>query len=177
MGMRPTTGSFPRQRERVDHRTRPGIAMEVVEHPQHRLRVRPRRRGVLRPRAGLAGHRVRHDAPPGGAGRSSGRLVPQPQPPAEVSRFDPRRLIPPDVDGPPEPEPAQQVHRIRPLRRSRTTRGLQLAQERHHRADRLAVAVDQPNRLPQIIARLHRTGRRHHQHGQITIFVDHGRGT
>jgi hypothetical protein len=75
---------------------------------------------------------------------------------------------------------SSQVHRIRPLRRGRTTRGLQFPQERHHRDDRTAVAVDQPNRRPRITARLDRADRRHHQHGQITIFtdpVDHGRGT
>jgi hypothetical protein len=79
----------------------------------------------------------------------------------------------------PEAEPPQQIHRIRPLRRSRAARGLQLLQKSHHRHDRIAVAVDQPNRCPRIAGRLDRTHPRHDQHGQITICtdpVDHGRG-
>ena len=69
--------------------------------------------------AWLARHRFGTRA--AGGCRQPERLVPT-QPAAEVAGLHPGRLIPPDVDRPHEPEPAQQVHRIRPLRRRRAAR-------------------------------------------------------
>jgi len=68
----------------------------------------------------------------------------------------------------------------RPLRRSRTARGLQLPQERHHRDNRPTVAADQPHRLSRIGPHLDRTERRNGQSGQIAVLLSscsHRRGT
>ena len=37
VGIRPAAATNPRERERVDHRSGPDIAVEVVEDPQHGL--------------------------------------------------------------------------------------------------------------------------------------------
>jgi len=48
-----------RQRERVHHRPRPGLQVELIERPQHRLAVRAGGDGVRPTRRRLPGHRVR----------------------------------------------------------------------------------------------------------------------
>jgi hypothetical protein len=71
------------------------------------------------------------------------------QPPDEIARLDPGCLIPPDPERPQEPEPAQQIHPIRTLRRRRPPARRQLGKERRHRLDGRTLAVHQPIRREQ----------------------------
>ena len=124
-----TAAPAPDQRERVHHRAGPGLEVEVVKVAQHRLAVRRR------------GDRVT-------AGRA--RLPSDPQPPAEIACLSPGRLIPLQPRRPAEPEPAQQVHPIRPQRRIRPAAPLDVLQVPGNRDHRLACRVGQPERLPRI---------------------------
>ena len=90
------------QRERVEDRPGPGLAVEVVEASQHRLAVRLHRRRIRLAAVGHRGRRAAHVAPV-----LAGRLPRQLQPPAEVTRLAPGRPIPAHLQGPQEPEPAQ----------------------------------------------------------------------
>jgi hypothetical protein len=67
----------------------------------------------------------------------------------------PRRLIPRHIHGPREPERARQCQRVRPLRRHRTARCLQVPQELRHRPDSAAVRIAQAVRPPQSPDRIH----------------------
>ena len=105
----------PGQRERVHDRPRSRIQVVGVEAPADRLAVRRRRRRVLpRSRPG----RIPQQAGTGGELEMS----------AEVPGLGPGRLVPRDAHRPAEPEPAQQRERVRPLRRRRTARRLQVPQ-------------------------------------------------
>ena len=128
-------------------------------------------------RAGPPGHRVRRALLRAATAPTARRLVTQRYPPAEIPGLDPGRLIPRHADRPPEPEPPQQIHRIRPLRRDRTARRLQLLQEHRHSRNGSAFSVDQSDRIPHILRRLDRTHPRDHQRSQIAIviaYIDHG---
>ena len=113
----------PGQRERVHDRPRPGLQMICVEAAADRLAVRRRRRRVL-PR------RTSRPAVPRQA-----RTVSELKMPAEVPGLGPGRLVPRDAHRPGEPEPAQQRKRVRPLRRRRTARRLQVPQVLRYRPD------------------------------------------
>ena len=144
MRVRPPGTAMPGQRERVHHRPGPGLEMEVVEAAQHALAMRRRDRRIpgarvtacrspRSPRRGRPPTRVpRHRRPdtanaaapacprPATTGRN-----PAPRPGSPRSQLDP--------DRPQEPEPAQQIHPIRPLRRRRPPARRQLGEERRHR--------------------------------------------
>ena len=60
MSMRP---AGPGQREGVHQRSRAGLQVKVIKRPGHRLAVRDRSRGVLRPGRRLPRHPVRHRNP------------------------------------------------------------------------------------------------------------------
>jgi hypothetical protein len=49
----------PVQRERIHHRTGPGLEVEIVELPQHALAMRRGRRRITAARRQLPGHRIR----------------------------------------------------------------------------------------------------------------------
>ena len=93
----------------------------------------------LRPGARLARHPIRHltDRPgqnlprrrPGRAARRQrvrAGLSPDLDPPAEVTGLNPGPLVARHPNRPQEPEPAQQIHPIRPLRRRHTSCGLKI---------------------------------------------------
>lgn len=123
--MRVRAASWPDEGERVDHRARARVAVEVVEATQHALAVAAGGSRALGARLGLARHRVRR-----GRHCSAGLrgLVGDLDPAREVAGLGPRGLIPRHVDRPQKPEPAQQVHPVRALRRRRPTDRLQIAQ-------------------------------------------------
>jgi hypothetical protein len=141
----PATG----QRERVHHRPGASLQVEIVETPQHRLAVRRRRRRVPR---------VRH---------RTARLAGELNPAAEVPGLRPGGLIPSDTGRSQEAEPAQQVHRIRPLRGRRAPACLQVAQIRRRRRDGHAVGINDPVRLERVPCPLNRTRSGNHQRQQI----------
>jgi hypothetical protein len=99
----PAATAGPVQRERVDDRARPRIPVQVIETPQHRLRMRAHRRRI-RPGRG-------RPRPPRLRGRRPPAL--DLKPPAEVTRIDAGRPIPAHTRGIKEPEPAQQIVGIR----------------------------------------------------------------
>ncbi len=123
--VRPAARPVPRQRERVDHRPRPGLHVKVIKRAQHRLAVCTCRGSVTAARRRPAGHRVRRTrgAPaPGGTTQLPAPAVglgSQLNPPAIIPRLSPGRLVPRHLDRPGEPEPAQQVHPVRAMRRPR----------------------------------------------------------
>ena len=95
------------------------------------------------------------------------RLTRDLQPSAEVPGLDPSRPVPADLDSPQEPEPPQQVQRIRADRGRRPTRRLQIPQIDRDRLHRDPVDVDEPVGLPHVVRRHHTTGLRHDQSAQI----------
>src|SRR6266542_1166363 len=120
--MRPS-GPAPRQRERVDHRPAPGVAMKVVEPAQDTFAMRPCGRRVVTPGRGLSRHPVgypgiRAAGSPRQASRPvgispaarTGRLDSDLDPAAEIAGLDPGRLIPRHPDRPQEPEPPKDSH-------------------------------------------------------------------
>ena len=182
MRMRPPAPP-PGQRERVDHRASPGLAMEIVKAAQDALAMRGRGRRV--PAAGrrLPRHRVRHPGPdPGRAGRTArtGRIARTARPAgldrdldpaAEVPGLRPRRLIPRHPGRPQEPVPPQQRDRIRAQRGLGPAGRLQVPQERRDRADRGSDRIAQPVRLPRILRVLQPPGLRDDQRRQIPRLV------
>ena len=178
----------PGQRKRVDHRPGARLQVEVVKAPQHGLAVRHRRRRIPPAAGRLARHRVRRSRRlpfPATAGRTAarippvrpGRLIGQLNPAQEIPGFRPGRLIPRHLHSPQEPEPAQQVHPIRSLRRRRPPGCCHLPQIRRRRADRPARGIGQPERLEQVPSRLKRPAQRHRQPGQVPRRIssgDHG---
>ena len=174
----------PGQREGVHQRSRPGLQVKVVERPGHRLAVRDRRGGELRPGRRLARHAVRHRNARTDPGRAitapvpASRLASDLNPPDEIACLHPRGLIPSHLNGPEKPEPPQERHRIRPLRGRRPPARLQVGQEHRHRRDRLTRRIRQPVRLEWIPCRLHGTHKRHRQphQAQRPIVFDHDPG-
>jgi hypothetical protein len=154
--MRP---SRPGQRERVHDRPGPRVQVIRVKPAADRLAVRRRRRREPRRRRPFPRHRPGSGRPPGLAG--------QLEPAAEVPCFHPRRLAPGDLDSPGEPEPAKQRQRVRPLRRRRPTRRLQVPQELRHRLDPAARRITQVVRLPPVPGLHEAPGRGHHQRPEI----------
>ena len=73
-----TTGPAAVQRERVHHRAGPGLEVEIVKVPQHRLAVRHRRRRVTAARSRLPGDQ---QPPAEIAGPRPGSPGPTPAPP------------------------------------------------------------------------------------------------
>ena len=135
--------------------------------------MRTGRGRVRAPGPVLAGHRVRHIAHRWASGGTSWRLVGKCEPSAEVAGLCPSCLIPGDLDGPQEPEPAQEVHRIGALRRVRTARCLQVLQKRRHRGHRITSGIDDSDGLPQVATGNDPARPRHDQHREITFFA-HG---
>jgi hypothetical protein len=143
-----------RQRERIEHR--PRLPVKLIKPAQHRLAMRNRR---SRKRTAARRRHIRRVRLcfPGIAG-GTGRVTPmrpfylasELNPPGEVPGLDASRLIPWDLDRRQEPEPPQQVHRIRPQRRLRPPRRLKILQIRRHRLNRHTLSIDQPVRLPQV---------------------------
>lgn len=89
-------------------------------------------------------------------------------PAAEVSGLDTRSPVPRHLGRPKKTEPAQQIHPIRPGRRRRPSRRLQVLEVLGDRLDRCAVRTKKPVRQP-LIAGLDQTAElRHHQRRQIT---------
>ena len=86
--------------------------------------MRDRRRRIPRPTRDFPVTRFGAPAA-GGPGRAVPRpgcrqpAWPRPEPTSEIPCLGPRRLIPPDLDGPQKPPPPQQVDRVRPQRRFR----------------------------------------------------------
>ncbi len=158
--------------ERVDDRSGPRFAVKLVERPQHGLRMRPSRNRVPITRSRPPGHRVGPATRyPGCRTHRRGRLAAQRQPAAEVAGLHPCVLIPRHVDGQTEPEPAQQIHRIRALRCRRPTRRLQVLEERPDPTDHGAARIDQTNGLPHVIAHHDRPRSAHDQGREVTFFV------
>ena len=83
-----------------------------------------------------------------------------------VASLHPGCLTPGDPDGPAEPEPPQQVHRIGPLRRHGSTRCLQILQERCDRGHGIASGIDHSDRLPQVATGVDRAHPGHDQRRQ-----------
>jgi len=184
--MRPAAPA-PGERERVDHRPAPGIAMEVVEPAQNAFAVCRCRRRVGTPGRGLPSHPVRY--PGTGAERahcrprqaSGAAPVIRPtraagldrdlDPAAEVAGLGPGRLIPRHPDCPQEPEPPQQRDRIRPQSVLRPAGHLQIPQIHGGRRDHGASLVMQPARLPRIAGPLHRTRPRNDQGAEVPRLV------
>ena len=82
-------------------------------------------------------------------------------PPGEVTSLAAGRLIPWHPDRPAEPEPPQQVHPIRPLRRrGPPPAACQVPQVNRDRPDHLTRRIDQPIRIPRTTRRLKETSRR-----------------
>jgi hypothetical protein len=140
-------------RQRVHHRPRPSLQVQVVEGTQHALGVRPGRGRVSHRRRRLPGDRVDRILPPapnpGPARprRARSRLGRQLNPPAEIPGLRPGRLVPPNPRCPQETEPAQQVHPVRPLRGGRPPARLKLPQIHRDRTDNYPVRIDEPVRL------------------------------
>ena len=132
--------------------------MEHVEAAQHRLAMRPSRRGIPRTRRRLAGHCIR-------ASRSSSRgsslwrggrrqiiaTTPLPRPARPVDELTPAaevaglyrgRSVPPDLDRPHEPEPAKQIHAVGTRRARRAATRLKVPQEGRDRYDDDTVGVN-----------------------------------
>ena len=150
MSQRPAMPPVPHQRERVHHRPAPGFQMELIKAAQHRFAMRDRGRGVLNPRCRLARDAV--DA--ARAARRPTGLAGHLQPADEVPGLRPGGLIPADPGRPQEPEPAQQIHPIRALRRRRPPARLQVPQICGNRSDSCPVAVLQPVWLKRVARRL-----------------------
>ena len=176
VGIRTPGATVPRQRERVDHRPRARLQMEVVEPAHHALTVRDRRGLVPVTTKSLARQRVdpRRRPFPTRPAEVTVRTAPMRrrfdtdlQPTAEIARLDPRRLIPLHPQRPQEPEPAQQVHPVRPLRRRRPPPSRQLREKRRYRDNYRAVTINKPIRLERISRRLETTPPRHHQPSQL----------
>ncbi len=166
--VRPTR---PGQRERVHDRPGPGLQVIGVEAAADRLAVRNCRRREPSRRRPLPRHHL-------GRGRLSAGLAGELEVPAEVPGLDPRRLVPRDIHGPREPEPAQQRQRIRPLRRRGPPGRLQVPQELRHRHDTPAARAAQVVRLPQIPGLDKRPCCGNHQRseipGRVCLFSRHG---
>ena len=176
MRARAPAPALPVQRERIHHRARPGLKVEIVELPQHALAMRRGRRGITTARRRLAGHRIRRPPRRRDHGDVSGPLAarltpPRPpartdglgcdlDPPAEVTSLAAGHLIPRHPGRPAEPEPPQQVHPIRPLRRRGPPSSLQVSQVNRDRPDNLTRRIDQPVRIPRTTRRLKETSRR-----------------
>ena len=187
MPARAPTRAASVQRERIHHRTRPGLEVEIVELAQHALAMRRGRRRITTAWPWLASHPVR--CPPLGRGHGdvSSRLADGPvplrpparadwlgcdlDPPAEVPSLAAGRLIPRHPGRPAEPEPPQQVHPIGPLGRHRAPCRLQVPQENRHRLDDLARRIDQPKRIPRIAGGLKETSRRDHKACHIPVKI------
>ena len=132
VGVRPPMTAC--QRKRVDHRPRPGLAVELVEPSQHALAMASCAGRILVARLGFSRHRVRD------ARISAGMLglLGDPNPTGEVACLGSSGVVPRHVDRPQEPEPAQQVHAVRPLGQSRPPGRLQIPQPRRDQLDHLA---------------------------------------
>ncbi len=150
----------PGQGKRVHDRPGPGLQVIGVEAPADRLAVRHRRRRVLRGRGPLSRNRSRFRRRPDG-------LACELEMSAEVAGLASRRLIPRDIHGPREPEPAKQCQRVRPLRRRRTAGCLQVPQELRHRLDSPAARIAQVVRLPRTPGLDERPGRRDHERSEV----------
>ena len=177
VGIRPAAPPAPRQRERVHHRPRPSLQVQVVEGTQHALGVRPGRGRISHRRRRLPGDRVDRLLPsapnPGPARprRARSRLGRQLNPPAEIPGLRPGGLVPPNPRRPQETEPAKQVHPVRPLRGGRPPARLKLPQIHRDRTDNYPVRIDEAVRLERITGRLKQPAARHHQPGQIASAI------
>jgi hypothetical protein len=149
----------------------PGLQVIGVEAAADRLAVHHRRRREPSRRRPLPRHRL-------GRGRLSPGLAGELEVPAEVPGLDPRRLVPRDIHGPGEPEPAQQRQRLRPLRRRGPPGRLQVPQELRHRHDPPAARAAQAVRLPQVPGLDKRPCCGNHQRSEIPdrvcLFSRHG---
>ena len=171
MSVRPPAPPRTVQRERVDNRAAARLQVEIVEAAQHRLAVRPHRRGVRLPASPASTARY-----PGTAPVRAGRLARHQHPPAEVTGLGPRRPCPRDLNSPQEPEPPQKIMAIRAQRRLRPARGLQITQEPRDRRHGLTSSIDDLVRLPPITTLPKRPHQRNRQHRQIpdrTLISDH----
>ena len=164
----PAATAEPVQRKRVDDRTGARIPVQVIEGPQHRLRMRAHRRRI-RPARG----RARPPRPP-----RRRPLAPDLKPPAEITRLDAGCPIPAHSRGIKEPEPPQQIHPIRADRGLRSPRRKKIPEEpgrsRHHRAVRTGQLI----RLVTIARRGQPAPPGHHQAREISplpVISDHGR--
>ena len=90
-----------------------------------------------------------------GPGRASGRSP------------SPRRLVPVDIAGGEEAEPAQEVHPIRALSRSRPAARGELGEIGTGSRDRCTRRVEEPVGLEGITSRLERAHQGHHQPAQV----------
>ena len=100
------------------------------------------------------------------------------QPPPELPGLGPGHLVPRHPGRPDEPEPAQQIQAIRPDRRLRPPRRLQMPEISPSRLNSHAAAIQQPVRLPPIPGSHQSPRQRHHQasriHGRLPP-IDHDR--
>ena len=103
MSVSPAATPGPVQRERVDDRAGTRIPVQVIEGPQHSLRMRAHRWRIRPGRGRPRPPRPRRRRPP----------APDLKPPAEITRIDAGRPIPAHTRGIKEPEPAQQIVGIR----------------------------------------------------------------
>ena len=100
----------------------------------------------------------------------------QGEPAAEVPPLAPRRLVPVDIAGGEEAEPAQEVHPIRALSRSRPAARGELGEIGTGSRDRCTRRVEEPVGLEGNTSRLERAHQGHHQPaqvGRVTTFVEH----
>ena len=187
MRARAPAPALPVQRERIHHRARPGLEVEIVELPQHALAMRRGRRGITTAWPRLASHRIRCPPLRRRRGNVSSRLPGGPapfgpvaraawldcdlDPPAEVTSLAAGRLIPRHPDRPAEPEPPQQVHPIRPLCRRGPPSSLQVSQVNRDRPDNLTRRIDQPIRIPRTARRLKETSLRHDKARHIPMKI------
>lgn len=139
-----------------------GIAVEVVEGPQHRLAVRTHRRRVRLPAGSPPASLVR--APP----VPTGRLPSDLQPAGEVPGLDALGAIPRHVDSPKEAVPAQQVHLVGTSRCRWPPCRLQVPQEGSDSLDRRPRWTDEPVGLPRIVRGHQLADQGHRQAGQVS---------
>ena len=148
MRMRPSATTGTVQRERIEHRARAGVTVEVVKATQHRLAMHHHRNRIRRTGRGT-GRRLTVPFGPPTPVRPR-RLTGHLQPTAEIPGLDTGRPVPRHPDRPQKPEPTQQVHPIRTNGGLRSSGRLQIRQEGRHPLHGITVRVDQLPRRPPV---------------------------